>query len=232
MLCDAFCSHTALPRAKGMQQPRDSAVFPLKTNNHNSNKQYSQSLTKEGRRVWKDRPQKKNRPGVIISAFVASTMMVNGKINTRPRRAFGKRPPTPRKTNRGGLPAIWRQVEKTTTLGNKQQVTNHHHYPENQKENQAGHSPWDARWRVGQFCGVYTAVKLELCRGVDGTWRKFTATCAFYAPRRRTNAPETALLSHSHAPPTHRPSPSAPSLASAGPAVISGQQQQQKPTHM
>ena len=27
MLCDAFCSHTAVPRAKGMHQPRDSAVF-------------------------------------------------------------------------------------------------------------------------------------------------------------------------------------------------------------
>ena len=27
MLCDAFCSHTALPRAKGAHQPRDSAVF-------------------------------------------------------------------------------------------------------------------------------------------------------------------------------------------------------------
>ena len=27
MLCDAFCSHTALPRVKGMHQPRDSAVF-------------------------------------------------------------------------------------------------------------------------------------------------------------------------------------------------------------
>ena len=27
MLCDAFCPHTALPRAKGMHQPRDSAIF-------------------------------------------------------------------------------------------------------------------------------------------------------------------------------------------------------------
>ena len=27
MLCDAFCSHTALPRVKGVHQPRDSAVF-------------------------------------------------------------------------------------------------------------------------------------------------------------------------------------------------------------
>ena len=27
VLCDAFCSHTALPRAKGVHQPRDSAVF-------------------------------------------------------------------------------------------------------------------------------------------------------------------------------------------------------------
>ena len=27
MLCDAFCPHTALPRVKGMHQPRDSAVF-------------------------------------------------------------------------------------------------------------------------------------------------------------------------------------------------------------
>ena len=30
MLCDAFCSHTALPRVKGMHQPRDSAVFSSK----------------------------------------------------------------------------------------------------------------------------------------------------------------------------------------------------------
>ena len=30
VLCDAFCSHTALPRAKGIHQPRDSAVFPSK----------------------------------------------------------------------------------------------------------------------------------------------------------------------------------------------------------
>ena len=34
MLCDAFCSHTALPRAKGVHQPRGSAVFSLKTNSH------------------------------------------------------------------------------------------------------------------------------------------------------------------------------------------------------
>ena len=34
VLCGAFCSHIALPRAKGMHQPRDSAVLPLKTNNH------------------------------------------------------------------------------------------------------------------------------------------------------------------------------------------------------
>ena len=27
MLCDAFCPHTALPRVKGMHQPRDSAIF-------------------------------------------------------------------------------------------------------------------------------------------------------------------------------------------------------------
>ena len=27
MLCDAFCSHTALPRVKGAHQPRASAVF-------------------------------------------------------------------------------------------------------------------------------------------------------------------------------------------------------------
>ena len=39
VLCDAFYSHTALPRAQGVHQPRDSAVFPLKTNNHNSNEQ-------------------------------------------------------------------------------------------------------------------------------------------------------------------------------------------------
>ena len=45
VLCDAFCSHTALPRAKGMHQPRDSAVFPLKTNNHSSSKQYNHSAT-------------------------------------------------------------------------------------------------------------------------------------------------------------------------------------------
>ena len=44
-MCDAFCSHTALPRVKGVHQPRDSAVFLLKTNNHSSNKQYSHSLT-------------------------------------------------------------------------------------------------------------------------------------------------------------------------------------------
>ena len=46
MLCDAFCSHTALPRAKGVHQPRDSAVFPLKTNNHSSSsKQYNHSAS-------------------------------------------------------------------------------------------------------------------------------------------------------------------------------------------
>ena len=38
MLCGAFCSHTALPRVKGMPQPRDSSVFPLKTNNHSDSK--------------------------------------------------------------------------------------------------------------------------------------------------------------------------------------------------
>ena len=38
MLCDAFCSHTALSRAKGVHQPRDSAVFFLKTNNHSDSK--------------------------------------------------------------------------------------------------------------------------------------------------------------------------------------------------
>ena len=27
MLCGAFCPHTALPRAKGVRQPRESAVF-------------------------------------------------------------------------------------------------------------------------------------------------------------------------------------------------------------
>ena len=36
MLCDAFCSHTALPRAKGVHQPRDSTVFSLKANNHSN----------------------------------------------------------------------------------------------------------------------------------------------------------------------------------------------------
>ena len=34
VLCDAFCSHTALPRVKDMHQPRDSAVFSLKTKSH------------------------------------------------------------------------------------------------------------------------------------------------------------------------------------------------------
>jgi len=32
VLCDAFCSHTALPRAKGVHQARDSAVLFSKTN--------------------------------------------------------------------------------------------------------------------------------------------------------------------------------------------------------
>ena len=38
VLCDAFCLHlhTALPRVKGVHQPRDSAVFPLQTNNRSS----------------------------------------------------------------------------------------------------------------------------------------------------------------------------------------------------
>ena len=45
MLCDAFCSHAALPRVKDVHQPRESAVFSLKTNKPNSNKQYIHSLT-------------------------------------------------------------------------------------------------------------------------------------------------------------------------------------------
>ena len=36
MLCDAFCSHTALPRVKGVHQPRENAILSLKTNNHSS----------------------------------------------------------------------------------------------------------------------------------------------------------------------------------------------------
>ena len=32
VLCDAFCSHTALPPVKGVHQPRDCAVFFFKTN--------------------------------------------------------------------------------------------------------------------------------------------------------------------------------------------------------
>ena len=53
MLCDADCSHTALPQAKGMHQPRDSsALFPRKHTN-NSSRRITQE---EGRGVWKVRP--------------------------------------------------------------------------------------------------------------------------------------------------------------------------------
>ena len=45
MLCDAFCSHTALPRARGMHQPRDSAVFSLKTNNNSNSDEQNGLIT-------------------------------------------------------------------------------------------------------------------------------------------------------------------------------------------
>ena len=46
MLCDAFCSHTALPRVKGVHQPRYSAVLFLKTNSNSSSSKRRTTTTR------------------------------------------------------------------------------------------------------------------------------------------------------------------------------------------
>ena len=67
MLCDAFCSHTALPRVKGVHQPRDSAVFFSKTKNHSGNsKQDSYYLRAPSGTIEYDRGSRKAGYGVSI----------------------------------------------------------------------------------------------------------------------------------------------------------------------
>ena len=87
MLCDAFCPHTALPRVKGMHQPRDSAIFFSQNKHHSGSARPARGRTASGYRRWRA-----EQGGAVVSAPLLLRPPVCVAAG---RRSTGNAPPPP-----------------------------------------------------------------------------------------------------------------------------------------